>query len=211
MNRNRRALLAEESVRILDTGGYTSPAGREISLRDELSAAVERSRLYRPADFDGALPLPPPAYPLPKIEVTGETTLEAAFRLVSEGGVPEPLCLNFASAMNPGGGFLSGSQAQEESLARASGLYACLLPQLEMYEHNRQLPSSLFSDYMVYSPGVPVFRDDAGQFLEAPYQVAFLSAPAVNAGAIRACSLGRAAAWARRRCSGRLGLRRVRE
>ena len=34
--------------------------------------------------------------------------------------------LNFASAKNPGGGFLNGSMAQEESLAIASAMYVCM-------------------------------------------------------------------------------------
>lgn len=185
MNRNRRAQLAEETVRILDTGVYVSPGGQEISIRTDLATAVERTRLYRPAEFAGTLALPAPAGPPPVVEVTGETTLDAAARISSEGSGEISLCLNFASAKNPGGGFLSGSQAQEESLARASGLYACLLPHMEMYEYNRARPSALYSDYMTYSPNVPVFRDDTGTLLETPYQVAFLSAPAVNAGAVR--------------------------
>jgi hypothetical protein len=64
------------------------------------------------------------------IEVTGESTLAAAARLAKTGPV---LALNFASAKNPGGGFLSGAQAQEESLARASTLYASLQGQ-PLYE-----------------------------------------------------------------------------
>ena len=185
MNRSRRAEIAEESVQILNTGGYISPSGREVSLRAELAAAVEGSRLYRPTDVQTELSLLAPAYPQPVVAVTGETTLEAAARLVDEDGSDELLCLNFASAKNPGGGFLSGSQAQEESLARSSGLYACLIPHMAMYEHNRALSTALYSDHMIYSPGVPVFRDEGGQLLETPFQVAFLSAPAVNAGAVR--------------------------
>jgi uncharacterized protein (TIGR02452 family) len=94
------------------------------------------------------------------------------------------LCLNFASAKNPGGGFLSGSQAQEESLARSSGLYACLLPMTEMYDYNRNIGTSLYSDYMIYSPRVPVFRHDDGLLREQPFCASFVTAPAVNAGAV---------------------------
>jgi len=46
---------------------------------------------------------------------------------VTEQGCDKTLCLNFASAKNAGGGFLGGSQAQEESLARSSALYATLM------------------------------------------------------------------------------------
>lgn len=186
MNRDQRAALAQQTIGILESGYYVAPSGRRVEIGADLRFAVSNSRLYRPADFPslvsgGELSAP---FVEQRIEVTSETTLEAACRLVSSGD-GEPCCLNFASAKNPGGGFLSGSQAQEESLARSSGLHACLLRHMEMYEYNRGLQTSLYSDHMIYSPGVPVFRDDDGQLLERPYKVSFISAPAVNAGAAR--------------------------
>ena len=102
------------------------------------------------------------------------------------------LALNFASARNPGGGFLGGSQAQEESLARASGLYACINPLQGMYEANRRCPTCLYTDHMTYSPAVPVFRDDEDRLLDRPYPVSFVTAPAVNAGVVRAREPGNA-------------------
>ena len=88
------------------------------------------------------------------LHVSHGTTLELARTLVEQYSALA--CLNFASAKNPGGGFLSGSQAQEESLARASGLYATLQTQPEYYDYHRQGSSSLYSDHMIFSPGVPV-------------------------------------------------------
>lgn len=93
--------------------------------------------------------------------------------------------MNFASAKNPGGGFLGGSSAQEESLARSSGLYACINQMKQMYEANRAHRSCLYTDHMIYSPRVPVIRDDDGVLLENPYCASFLTVPAVNAGAVR--------------------------
>jgi uncharacterized protein (TIGR02452 family) len=38
---------------------------------------------------------------------------------------------------------------------------------------------------MIYSPDVPVFRDDDDVLLDEPYAVSFVTAPAVNAGVVR--------------------------
>src|SRR5262249_53317890 len=89
------------------------------------------------------------------------------------------------SAKYPGGGFLGGARAQEESLARSSGLYPCIAQMRGMYEANKQFGSCLYTDHMIYSPRVPVFRDDEGGLLAQPYAVSFLTAPAVNAGAVK--------------------------
>lgn len=103
---------------------------------------------------------------------------------MSRFGPDRVAVLNFASAKNPGGGFLNGSQAQEESLARASALYACLKHHTGYYEANRTESSLLYTDHLIVSPRVPVFRDDADQLLEEPWEVTILTAPAPNAGAV---------------------------
>jgi len=179
MNRERRQELARQTLTILDAGVYQAPSGRTVSVAGALQAAAAGTKLYRPDSFP-APTVSPALFAETRVEVTGETTLEAAERLAEF----RPLCLNFASAKNPGGGFLSGSQAQEESLARSSGLYSALLPMTEMYEYNRQLGTSLYSDFMIHSPDVPVFRRDDGTFLEFPYLASFITASAVNAGAV---------------------------
>ena len=187
MNRSSRASRAKETVEIMERGEYRSPSGRVVRIADDLASALEGTRLYRPEDFpeevagcEGRR-----VEPEVRVEVTPETSLQAARRLANVAARPDILCLNFASAKNPGGGFLSGSQAQEESLARSSALYACLTSQREMYEFNRGAGTCLYSDHMIYSPRVPVFREDDGGLLEEPYAVSFITAPAVNAGAVR--------------------------
>lgn len=182
-DRNARAQVARQTVDILDRGLYVTPAGRDVSIRDALESARSGSVLYTPAQFDGLRARAIREGAAVTFAVTNETTLSAARRLSGQG--ERVLALNFASARNPGGGFLKGSQAQEESLARASGLYACINPLQGMYETNRSHPSCLYTDHMIYSPDVPVFRDDADVLLEQPYNVTFLTAPAVNAGAVR--------------------------
>lgn len=102
----------------------------------------------------------------------------AARRLVAAGSLP--VALNFASARHPGGGFLGGARAQEESLARASALYACLNgnPLYAWHESHRD---PFYTDYAIYAPDVPVFREESGVLLDEPYLCAFITCPAVNA------------------------------
>jgi uncharacterized protein (TIGR02452 family) len=93
-------------------------------------------------------------------------------------------CLVFASARHPGGGFLRGAQAQEESLARASALHACQQAAPQFYAFHRQQPDLCYSDRVIYSPSVPVFRDDDGALLHRLYLVSFLTSAAPNMAAI---------------------------
>jgi uncharacterized protein (TIGR02452 family) len=115
------------------------------------------------------------------IEVTDETTAAASRRLAKEGRV---CALNFASARNPGGGFLKGAKAQEEDLARASALYLCLEPKRAYYDANRAHASALYTDHIIYSPDVPFFRDDRYELLDEHALVSIITAPAPNAAAI---------------------------
>ncbi|KOX30760.1 hypothetical protein ADK67_09800, partial [Saccharothrix sp. NRRL B-16348] len=62
--------------------------------------------------------------------------------------------------------------------------YPCLLAASDFYAHHRAHPELTYSDRVIYSPSVPVFRDDKGAFLPEPYRVSFLTAAAPNFGAI---------------------------
>jgi uncharacterized protein (TIGR02452 family) len=188
--RTTRAQVAQETLAILAEGAYQLPDGQRIRLHTELTAARSRSILYTPEHFQEVLDqrnqllrdrLPTPT----AFEVVNETTLHAARRLLESDPDARLLALNFASARHPGGGFLKGSQAQEESLARASGLYACLWACRALYEANARFPSCLYTDHMIYAPDVPVFRDDEDALLEKPYPLSMVTAPAVNLGALR--------------------------
>ncbi len=189
-HRAERARIAEETVAILARGGYTSPAGRAVTL-EGLADAVRRTETLTPAALAEVSAqaqrrcAEAATRPGCRFEVTRETTLGAARRLVEREGRAGVAALNFASAKYPGGGFLSGARAQEESLARASGLHACLVPQTAYYEANYACGTSLYTDHLIVSPDVPVFRDDADRLLEAPYAVSIITAPAPHAGAVR--------------------------
>ena len=72
--------------------------------------------------------------------------------------------LDFASARDPGGGFLAGARAQEDSLARASGLYALLLDD-PMSDHHRSRKDPFYTAWVIDRPDVPVFRLDERQLI----------------------------------------------
>ncbi|OME80565.1 TIGR02452 family protein [Paenibacillus pabuli] len=192
--RSRRSQIAHQTLAILEEGEYVNGYDRRIQIGTDLQRAIRDSVLYRPTELIALrekrskemVQLQPRAEAsVVRIEVTGETTLAAASRLSVDEGGKDVVCLNFASAKNPGGGFLGGSQAQEESLARATGLYPCIAQMNEMYDYNRKQRSCLYSDYMIYSPAVPVIRDDEDRLLDKCYLTSFVTAPAVNAGVVR--------------------------
>jgi uncharacterized protein (TIGR02452 family) len=168
---SRLRAIARESVAIAERGGYAG-----VSLGDQVRQAVAGTRLHGP---DEVIPPPPPVTATPVVEVTNESTLTATRRL---GG--DLACLVFASARNPGGGFLNGAKAQEESVARSSALYPSLLAAGDFYAYHGSHPELTYSDRVIYSPAVPVFRDDDGELLPAAYPVSFLTAAAPNRGAI---------------------------
>ncbi len=175
--------LAQETLAIVGRGSYVAPSGKTVDLKAEIDAAIAGTVLYRPGEFEALVPSPAPvgAGPL-RVEVTPETTAEAGRRLVQGEGVAHVAALNFASAKNPGGGFLGGAKAQEEDLARCSALYTCQLKQRAYYDANRASGSMLYTDHLIYSPDVPFFRDDRLDLLESPFVLSILTSPAPNAG-----------------------------
>ncbi|MEV0093950.1 TIGR02452 family protein [Streptomyces sp. NPDC050738] len=175
--------IAKETEKIVEAGHYRAPDGREVSIADELRASLAGVRVHGPEPVPAAVRTDSRT----EFEVTGESSTGAAARLTAERpGVVA--VLSFASARNPGGGYLNGAQAQEEALCRASALYATLLRAPGFYAHHRADRDPFYSDRVIHSPGVPVFRDDRGRLLSAPFSVGFLTSPAPNAGVIRARS-----------------------
>ena len=177
--------IAQETLQIIKVGKYANNSAKIVDFTLEQQAAEAGTKLYTPEQLNKLLQQQASGetHNL-KIEVTDETTQIAAHRLVTIEGFSDLVLLNYASARNPGGGFINGAKAQEEDLARCSGLYPCLLTQPDYYEINRAQKSLLYTDYIIYAPQVPWFRTRSRQLLDDFFLTSVITAPAPNAGQV---------------------------
>ncbi len=95
-----------------------------------------------------------------EIFVEENTTFAAARKHLVHG---KTAVLNFANPETPGGGVQNGAMAQEECLCRSSNLYACLTANSfpDYYQYHRELHDHFYSDRLIYTEGVTVFKDDS--------------------------------------------------
>jgi uncharacterized protein (TIGR02452 family) len=171
--RDVAAALGRSAVEAAHRGYYVTESGRRVDWHDAVGAACDGK-----ASIDPQATLPRQeqvAFQETRLQVSNETTLGAAFRLVESG--LKPLALNFANGVHPGGGFLAGARAQEEVLCRSSALYQTLVDD-PMYEEHRQRPRPDSTDWAIYSPSVPVFRKDDGTAVEQHWPLSFLTCAA---------------------------------
>jgi uncharacterized protein (TIGR02452 family) len=159
----------------------------EVTAEDSLAAArrlLDKAALHTPsapiapAGGDGA---PVPAAPAARPD--GDHA----------HGSGSVAVLVFASARNPGGGYVNGAKAQEEAICRASALHPCLLRVPEFYAAHRASSDLFYSDRVIHSPAVPVFRTADAALLECWYPVGFLTCPAPNTGVVARREPGRLA------------------
>lgn len=184
MKRSNRREIARDTLKILEAGFYLNKAGAKVNIAKTQKLAEANTILYTPEVL----------YQLLESKEETDTTFETVYEvngLTTLDSVRQEylqdkniVCLNFASARNPGGGFLNGSQAQEESIARATGLYPCQLKAEAYYKANRQSETCLYTDHIIYSPHVPILKDEAGKLLDDYCPVAVITAPAVNTGVV---------------------------
>jgi uncharacterized protein (TIGR02452 family) len=179
MNKNYRVEIANKTLEIIKNGFYEYK-GKKIVVEKELKESIENTFTIMPNDWGIILENPIENKFETEIVTKNCSTIEAI-----AGEKNGKICvLNFASAKNPGGGFLGGASAQEESLARSSNLYETQIKDKAMYDFNRNQSSFLYSDYMIYSPNVLFWNDDSGNYFEKPLVADIITATAPNKGAM---------------------------
>ena len=169
MNRNERAKAAQETLDIFQQGHYFLN-GNKVVCQSNFNAEFLSEK-----ELDGINPQL--GNYTPKYEVVNESVVDTILRYENCG------VLNFASAKNPGGGFLNGSLAQEEALAVSSDLYNSQLQKHELYDINRGCRTTLYTHNMIYSRGITFIRNGSMALLPSPVSANVLTSPAVNAGA----------------------------
>lgn len=170
------AEIAEENIAIFAARSYTSPSGSRVDLGSAINHCLQTQRTFNPKT-SYRLPRRAKAHAI-SIEVTQETTTAASHRLAVNLAL-RTAALNFANCLHVGGGFLSGAIAQEEAICRSSVLYSLLSEQPEMYDEScKHTNGYLFQDYIIFSPDVPVIRDDQYDLLDRWFPVSFITAAA---------------------------------
>lgn len=184
MKRSTRREIARDTLKILKNGYFTNKNEEEINISKAQRFAEANTILYTPDRLESLINSIPNAAGEfeTSFEVNALTTLDSVRTEYAQE--QKIICLNFASARNPGGGFLNGSQAQEESIARATGLYPCQLKAENYYKKNRLITTCLYTNHMIYSPKVPILKNEDGELLDTVNYCSVITAPAVNTGVV---------------------------
>lgn len=93
--------------------------------------------------------------------------------------LPKCSLLNFGSAFNPGGGWLTGAQAQEECIARRTTLYASIVDS-HFYKVNEKQGNQFYSGNVIYSPVVKVLKTATNVTVTTDWTFSVVTAAAVN-------------------------------
>ncbi len=190
-----RKAIAKESLEIMRQGYYRieskenqMPVQTKIDIKQDMEQSIKDSILITPSEGQELLKQYGERYSSLEnksqltIIVENISTVDAIRKLILEGKEKIGV-LNFASAKNPGGGFLNGAKAQEESLAASSTLYRTLIVHEEYYRENRKCNSMIYTNHAIYSPDVVFFRDGSFRLTE-PVKASVLTLPAVNMGQV---------------------------
>lgn len=177
-SKSKRITAAQQTLNAFEQGYYEFE-GVQVDVSELHRNTMENITLYLPESF-GDIELNKATNE--KKTVYSLVSLPVVSALVKLNGRRKVGILNFASAKNPGGGFLNGAQAQEESIAMCSNLYLTQSKKWEYYEANRACDSMLYTDHMIYSQDVVFIREDENDVWERPMTASVLTAPAVNMG-----------------------------
>jgi uncharacterized protein (TIGR02452 family) len=183
MNKQERAELYTDTVKLVQKGVYTSPNGNEVHIDGLDDYMIQGTKFYGKKvvlKYDTL-----PRYET-EIKVINNDCLYEAKNMIENG--LKPAVLNMASFHTPGGGVINGSAAQEENLFRRTNLFKSLyqfhhvgdMYGIEQKDERYPLEMNYGG---IYTPKVIVFRgsDDVDyQLMEEPFYVDIITLPAIK-------------------------------
>lgn len=181
MNRRKLKALAAETLTILETGQYSIGESRYY-IGEEIEESIERSRFI---DAETACKIREESVSesgklsYDYCRVAAMSTVEALYAITEEHKGNRGI-LNFASALSPGGGFLLGSNTQEDLLAYSSSMYAAQVKFPEYYNANKLYNNPLYTECAIFSPNVVFFRNGDYSLRTNAVASHVLTLPAVN-------------------------------
>lgn len=180
--------IAAETLDIVNKGYYINKNGEKVKIKKSIEKSMNETELileHKEVHINSKQNNEKKISYHEIISIINNTVINTIIDMRGKEKKDNIIALNFASAKNPGGGFRNGANAQEESIVRASALYKCLMRNSEFYEYHRLQNSPLYTNRMIYSPDVPIFRNDEGCLLLNPIKCSFITSPAVNANLAR--------------------------
>lgn len=168
-------IVARDNVLRITKNKSYNIKGKTVDLADELSRKNKKSLEYRADDIS-------------KIDITNKLKRDTMCKIKVMPCDSLDACkkegtavLNFASSKHPGGGFMTGAMAQEESICYRSNLYKDLVKHTEFYSYNQNnLCKSLYSDGVIYSEKILIFKNNKLENIE-PYYNNIITCAAPNA------------------------------
>ncbi|MBR1673371.1 MAG: TIGR02452 family protein [Eubacterium sp.] len=151
--------------RIINAGIFKDTVefySQDKTLLAETRSSMDRTRLYGSDEYP-FMEMPAVDKLDAEIRISRKRSFEAASSLVAEYPNKKTAVLNYASAIQPGGGVKNGSSAQEEALCRCSNLYPTLDQSWLLdafYNQNRSMADARHTDACIYSPEIIICKTD---------------------------------------------------
>lgn len=156
VNKDERATLAQQHVEMVKT-----------KYSGAIETSIRRAQIYTRKPEQEVKTSSFFTQTVPQV-VVAQDSVTAVLNAARNHPNKKIVVLNFASYKNPGGAFLRGSRAQEESLCHESTLYPVLARfEEQYYVPNRQnLNRALYTDRALYTPEIIFMREDQSAIVD---------------------------------------------